>query len=94
MIITVKFVGALRHASNKDKMVLECRHNISLMDLINETTLAAPDLRCNLLDEQLMPPKPNSLILINGREISVLKGLETTLNDSDEVVFVPVVHGG
>jgi molybdopterin converting factor small subunit len=34
------------------------------------------------------------LVLVNGREISVLDGFETTLNDNDEVVFVPVMHGG
>ena len=33
-------------------------------------------------------------MLVNGREISVLNGLETRVNDEDEVVFVPVVHGG
>jgi molybdopterin converting factor small subunit len=31
---------------------------------------------------------------VNGREISVLNGLDTILKDGDEVVFVPVVHGG
>jgi molybdopterin converting factor small subunit len=34
------------------------------------------------------------LILINGREISALNGLDTILQEGDEVVFVPVVHGG
>jgi molybdopterin converting factor small subunit len=34
------------------------------------------------------------LVLVNGREISVLNGLETRVKDEDEVVFVPVVHGG
>ena len=38
--------------------------------------------------------KTNALILVNDREISVLDGLETKLSDGDEVVFVPVVHGG
>jgi molybdopterin converting factor small subunit len=31
---------------------------------------------------------------VNGKEISVLNGLDTVLKDGDEVVFVPVVHGG
>jgi len=34
------------------------------------------------------------LILVNDREIGVLNSLETKLNDGDEVVLVPVVHGG
>jgi len=31
---------------------------------------------------------------VNGKEISVLKGLETLVSDGDEVVLVPVTHGG
>ncbi len=94
MTITLKFLGALRHASGKNQLTLECRKGASVMDLIEEATKKTPTLRRNLLDEQLSPPKPNSIILVNGIEISVLKGLETTVKDGDEVVFVPVVHGG
>jgi molybdopterin synthase sulfur carrier subunit len=61
---------------------------------MNEVTKELPALRRSLLDEQLEEPKPNALILVNGKEISVLNGLETKVNDGDEVVFVPVVHGG
>jgi len=45
-------------------------------------------------DQDLNDSRSNSLILVNGVEVSILKGLETRLNDGDEVVFVPVVHGG
>jgi molybdopterin converting factor small subunit len=38
--------------------------------------------------------KTNALILVNDREISVLNGLDTKLDDGDEIVFVPVIHGG
>jgi molybdopterin converting factor small subunit len=51
-------------------------------------------LRRSLLDERLDKPAPNALILVNGREISVLGGLDTMIEDGDEVTFVPVVHGG
>ncbi len=94
MAITLKFLGALRHASGKEQIILDCGRNATVMDLINEVTLQAPGLRNNLLDEQLMPPQPNSIILVNGREISVLKGLDTKVKNGDEIVFVPVVHGG
>ena len=94
MAVTVKFIGALRHAAGTEKLALNCKHDTSLMDLMNEITMELPVLRRNLLDEQLEEPKPNALILVNGKEISVLNGLETRVNDGDEVVFVPVVHGG
>lgn len=94
MAITLKFIGALRHASGNEKIALDCKAGASLMDLVNAVTKEMPSLRRNLLDEQLEEPKPNALILVNGKEISVLNGLETKLKDGDEVVFVPVVHGG
>jgi sulfur-carrier protein len=92
--VTLKFIGALRRASGKDTIAIACPKSESLLDLVNEVTRELPVLRRNLLDEQLEEPKPNALILVNGKEISVLKGLATKVKDGDEVVFVPVVHGG
>jgi len=94
MVITLKFLGALRHASGKDNVALECKDNVSVLDVVNMIEEMVPALRRNLLDEQLETPMPNALILVNGREISALDGLETKVKDGDEVVFVPVVHGG
>jgi molybdopterin converting factor small subunit len=34
------------------------------------------------------------LILVNEKDSSVLNGLETPLQDGDEVVLIPVIHGG
>jgi len=94
MGITLKFIGALRNYSGAEKITLNCKKGVSLIELIKEVTKKAPVLRRNLLNDQLEQPMPNSLILINGREISVLDGLESKVNDGDEIVFIPVVHGG
>jgi molybdopterin synthase sulfur carrier subunit len=93
MAITIKLVGALRHASGINARALEC-DGCSVMDLVQRITLKSPALRRNLIAGEPAEPRPNALILVNGREISVLNGLETALRDGDEVVFVPVVHGG
>ena len=94
MAVTLKFVGALRRDSGVETFALTCKEGTSLLDLMNKLTKKLPKLRRNLLDEQVGQPKPNALILVNGREISVLNGLATTMKDGDEVVFIPVVHGG
>jgi len=94
MAITVKFVGALRHVSGAGELALDCKGDISIRALINEITEEMPALKRSLIDQQLEDPRPNALILVNGREISVLNGLETNLKDGDEIVLVPVVHGG
>lgn len=94
MVVTLKFLGALRHASGKDRTMLNFEGETTVMGLVETITKQAPSLRRQLVDEQLETPSPNALILVNGREISVLKGLATAVKDGDEVIFVPVVHGG
>lgn len=61
---------------------------------MSEITKELPVLTQSLIDQQLKDPRPNVLIIVNGKEIGVLNGLETNLQDDDEVVLVPVVHGG
>jgi len=94
MAITVKFVGALRHASGVDQLALDCGESVSVGTVINQVSEERPELKRSLIDQQLQDPRLNALILVNGREISALEGLETKLKDGDEVVLVPVVHGG
>jgi molybdopterin synthase sulfur carrier subunit len=94
MAITVKFIGALRHVSGAEELALEGKGDVSIRELIKELIKELPELKRSLIDQQLEDPRPNVLMLVNGREISVLNGLETKLKDEDEIVLVPVVHGG
>jgi molybdopterin synthase sulfur carrier subunit len=94
MAVTVKFVGALRHFSGAGELELGCSECGSVGELVNELVKQVPEIERSLIDRQLEDPRPNALILVNGREVGVLGGLETKLRDGDEVVFVPVVHGG
>ena len=94
LCLTIKFVGALRHLSGKTQFNLNFQDIISIKQLINSITQQLPALKHTFSDQELNDSRSNSLILVNGREISVLDGLETRLCDGDEIVFVPVVHGG
>jgi sulfur-carrier protein len=94
MSLTVKFIGALRHLSGKTQLTVNFKEGTSIKELVTEISQEMPALEKTFSDQQLNDSRSNSLILINGREISVLNGLETKLNDGDEIVFVPVVHGG
>ena len=94
MGIIVKFVGAFRGLSGRDKLDIPHKDAIALKDIVKEVAEKLPQLNHALVDPELQDPRPNTLILVNGREISVLNGLDTMLKNGDEVVFVPVVHGG
>ena len=94
MAIAVKFVGVLRHVLGVNELALDLSSCRSLRGLLDELVREKPKFESILIDRQLKDPRLNALVLVNGREISVLKGLDTTLDDGDEIVFIPVVHGG
>jgi MoaD family protein len=95
MTVTVKFVGALRHITDKPKIELKVTANFSVKDLIQRIFENIPELKAEILTQQAVVTIKNStIILVNEREISVLNGLDTLLVDGDEVVFIPVAHGG
>ena len=94
MPLTIKFIGALRHLSGKTQFTITFQEDITIKELVNEISQELPALKHTFSDQQLNDSRSNSLVLINGREISVLNGYETKLKDGDEIVFVPVVHGG
>lgn len=52
------------------------------------------DLKSLLMDQNITDPRPNALIMVSGREIGTLNGLDTLLNEGDELSFLPIAHGG
>jgi molybdopterin synthase sulfur carrier subunit len=94
MAVTLKFIGALRDFLKNGKIALQTEQTVSLRELIKEIVKESPKLERLLVDPELEDSRPNTLIIVNGKEISALKGLETEIKDGDEVVFVPVLHGG
>ena len=52
------------------------------------------DFKQVLIDSDLDDPRPKALIIIDGKEISALQGLETEVKESEEIVLIPMVHGG
>jgi sulfur-carrier protein len=94
MPLTIKFVGALRHISGKKQLTIPAQDGASVKDVIGILSEEFPALKHTFSDSELNDAKSNSLVLVNGREISVLDGYQTKLKEGDEVIFVPVVHGG
>ena len=94
MTISVRLIGALRHAAGTDKFTVKYRESFAVKELIEKITAQAPKLKRNLTNSYLEDQRLNALVLVNASEISALNGLETILEDGDEVVLIPVVHGG
>ncbi|MEM3703497.1 MAG: MoaD/ThiS family protein [Candidatus Bathyarchaeia archaeon] len=94
MKVSLRFVGSFRNLTSKSKVKLELSEGAQLKEVIKKIVEKFPKIERALIDPELRDPRPNALIIVNGKEVSVLKGLETVLKDGDEVVFVPISHGG
>lgn len=94
MAVDIRFVGSFRGVSGKNALKIEFGVSVSIKVLVKKVIAKLPKLKTALIDPRSGQPRQNMLVLVNGREISVLDGLDTIVNDEDNVVFVPVIHGG
>ncbi|MEM3041579.1 MAG: MoaD/ThiS family protein [Nitrososphaerota archaeon] len=92
--VKIRLMGIFKKALEKDQIIFETQKTEKLRDIIQKIVETSPELRRVLIDPELGDPRPNAVILVNGREISVLEGLETEIGDRDEIVLIPVAHGG
>lgn len=93
--ITVKFYGVFRNVVGKEKITHRTIGTGTLRQVINELTSKFPSqFKETLIDPILGDSTPNAIILINGKDINVLDGLETIPKDGDEIAIIPVAHGG
>lgn len=96
MRVRVRFYGVLKTAAKTDGLELDFDTSVSIRQLVNRlvNVIAHPEFETYLIDADMKDPRPNALILVSGTEIGGLDGIDTTLRDGDEVVFLPVAHGG
>ncbi len=97
MNIHLKLYGVFRTAAKTNELIIEIEEeNSTVKSAITQLVSRKEfeDLRQLLVEEGSSDPRPNALIMVSGREINTLKGLETELNDRDEVALLPVAHGG
>ncbi|MBC7090657.1 MAG: MoaD/ThiS family protein [Nitrososphaeria archaeon] len=82
----VVFVGHLKMLFGKEYLILEERVEdiSSLIKYLNRIKL----------DKSVSVDRRNTLILVNGVEVSALNGLDTKVNEGDVITLVPVTHGG
>jgi len=94
MSVKARFVGSLRSLSGEEIITLDLQKRQSLKEVMKRITEEKPKLAQAFVLSQPEKLRTAVLILVNGKEISVLKGLETTIKNNDELIFVPVLHGG
>ena len=97
MVIRVKvgLIGVFQGLSGKSQLPLELEEPAAVRDVVRKIAESSPpQLNRALIDPELNDPRPNALILVNGKEVGVLDGLETEVVDGDDIVLISVAHGG
>jgi sulfur-carrier protein len=94
--VHVKLYGVLKTAAKTERLELDFESSISIRQLVNKlvSVIARPEFETYLIDADTKDPRPNALILVSGTEIGALNGIDSALREGDEVVFLPVAHGG
>ena len=93
--VEVKFLGVFRQFSGRNRVLVKLEKPATIGKAIEKLVEAfSSEFKRTLVDPELEDPRPNALILVNGKEIGALQGLETEVEDGDEIVLVPVSHGG
>ena len=92
--VKIRFLGVFKRAYGSRQTSLQAKKKEKIRDVIQEIMAHSPELRHSLIDPELNSPLPNAVILVNGKEISILDGLETKVGNGDEIVLIPVVHSG
>ena len=95
-MVTVKLIGALRAAAKKDVVTLSISSSQPTVQSIVESlvTELGSDFKVAIMGSGRTDPRANVLVLKNGVEISALHGLDTRIEDKDELVLIPIAHGG
>jgi len=95
-MVRVKLTGILKGVSGKEAVILNFERPTTVKEVVFRLAeMFSMEFRRALIDSELNSPKPNALILLNGREVSVLPGgLESEVKNGDEIIIIPVTHGG
>lgn len=93
MQVTVKAFATLRNIMDA-KCTEEMQENSTISDLLSTLMEKYPGLSDEIFRDGRRELKDFVNILINGRNISFLDGLDTRLNNGDIIVLFPPAGGG
>ena len=96
MKIHLKFYGVFKTAARASELDFDIAVPQTVRSIILQLVSKREFqiLRGLLLKSGTSDPRPNALIMVSGREINTLRGLETMVTENDEVALLPIAHGG
>jgi molybdopterin synthase sulfur carrier subunit len=93
MKVAVTFYAYLREqVGDKSKLEIDLEEGATVSHLMDE--LCSDSTIKEILLDESQELKSEITVLINGREIKFLKGIETEITSGDEISIFPLVAGG
>lgn len=93
LIVTARFFGQFKQISNEREIEYEIEKGISINEFLIQVIKQFPKMKELLYDENDQLHNWVS-ILINGRNIKALEGIDTPIVDGDILAIFPPVAGG
>jgi molybdopterin synthase sulfur carrier subunit len=92
--VEVELIGTLNYHVGFNRLLESVPDRSTVLNLLKALKSANKLLGDLIIDEAYGKISVKVLVLVNGREISALNGLDTQLNDGDKVTLIPFSHGG
>ena len=89
-LATFKLVGNLGRPTNRNKITSKRIDRVKVKIPV-KLSVAIHDLE---QEYGLSLKRESILILVNGVEANALQDLDTVINENDQVVLIPMFHGG
>jgi molybdopterin converting factor small subunit len=97
LIVPIRLYGVFRSAARSERVEINIPIDQPTVRAAIAEIASRPDfkeLTQLVLYGETLDPRPNALIIVSGREIGTLEGLDTKLKASDELSLLPIAHGG
>ncbi|MGQ9722264.1 MAG: MoaD/ThiS family protein [Candidatus Jordarchaeum sp.] len=93
MKVSVRAMSTLKYTAKKSKMLFTIENGATVRSLLNLIREVDEKLY-NAISVNEGQLNPGIIVLINERDMELLQGIDTKLQDGDVVVFLSAVHGG
>lgn len=91
--INVKFFGILRNYAKRENSRISLDEPANVEALIMKLSKQSNQFK-ELIGIETKELSSNVIVIVNGKEVSILNGIQTNLHDGDNIILIPAVHGG
>lgn len=92
--LKVRFLGHLKNYVGRDMIILNDVGGMSLYNVLSKIYYMLGDSSKEIFDGSPDKLRSSVVLLVNDVVYDVLGGFDYIVNEDDELVFIPIVHGG